>query len=97
MTGKDEARAYFASIAVAYTAKAGYLDQAGVERLSARVAGLVSPDHDLRSIVADFADAFADVRHDAAAVALAGERLLRRVLILARPVPPGADRLDLNG
>ena len=87
----------FGAIAVAYLAKSGFLDMAGVERLEDQVADLVPEGCDIREAVEEFGAAFRHVRRDRAAVAELGDRLAWKIERLARPDPPGQGRRDLNG
>jgi hypothetical protein len=97
MRSTDEARAMFAALAVAYLAKAGFLERPSVFMLRERALILTGGQGDVWECVEHFCAAYDHCRRIPEAVAELGDKLADRIKALATPVPPGADRKDLNG
>lgn len=87
----------FAAFAVAYLAKAGFLERPSVVMLRERVLILTGGEGDVWECVEHFCAAYDHCRRIPAAVAELGDRLADSIKALSRPVPPGSDRKDTHG
>lgn len=87
----------FAAFAVAYLAKAGFLERPSVLMLRERVLQLTGGEGDIWECVEHFCAAYEHCRRVPVAVAELGDRLAESIKTLSLPVPPGSDRKDTHG
>jgi hypothetical protein len=97
MRSKDEARAIFAGLAIAYLAKAGMLERPSVLMFRERVLMMLQGQGDVWDCVEHFCAAYDHCHMIPDAVADLGNRLRDRLAALTRPDPPGSDRKDTHG